>query len=129
MQFLLFLCRPHNLRILQPKEDNYSDNCSGRAREDDDLCKDDDSRDWMGGSVWSKTQKEHRVHQLECSYASFMLSLRYYLCLFCINYASTKNQCYVVSCSSVYILPSQRRGKIQAIGWEIRSCHHFGRSR
>ena len=26
MQFLLFLCRPHNLRILQHKEDNYSDN-------------------------------------------------------------------------------------------------------
>ena len=31
MQFLLFLCRPHNLRILQPKDDIYSDNCSGRA--------------------------------------------------------------------------------------------------
>ena len=28
MQFLLFLFRPHNLRILQPKDDNYSDNCS-----------------------------------------------------------------------------------------------------
>ena len=32
MHFLLFLCRPHNLRILQPKQVNYSDNCSGRAR-------------------------------------------------------------------------------------------------
>ena len=31
MQFLLFLCRPRNLRILQHKEDNYSDNRSGRA--------------------------------------------------------------------------------------------------
>ena len=26
MQFLLFLCRPYNLQILQHKEDNYSDN-------------------------------------------------------------------------------------------------------
>ena len=32
MQLLLFLCRPHNLRILQPKQYNYSKNCSGRAR-------------------------------------------------------------------------------------------------
>ena len=31
MQFLLFFCRPQNLRILKPKEDNYSDNCSERA--------------------------------------------------------------------------------------------------
>ena len=31
MQFLLYLCRPHNLRILQHKEDNYSDNHIGRA--------------------------------------------------------------------------------------------------
>ena len=26
MRFLLFLCRPHNSRILQHKENNYSDN-------------------------------------------------------------------------------------------------------
>ena len=31
MQFLLFFCRPHNFRILQHKEDNYSDNSSGRV--------------------------------------------------------------------------------------------------
>ena len=30
MQFLLFLYRPYNLRILQHKKDNYSDNRSGR---------------------------------------------------------------------------------------------------
>ena len=31
MQLLLFLCRPYNLRILQHKKNNYSDNHSGRA--------------------------------------------------------------------------------------------------
>ena len=31
MQFLMFLCRPHNLRILQHKKKNYSDNHSGRS--------------------------------------------------------------------------------------------------
>ena len=67
--------------------------------------KDDDLRDWMGGSVWSTIQKVQRGHQLECSYASFMLPLRYYLCLFYTNYASTKKQCYVVSFLSVHCLP------------------------
>ena len=77
---------------------------------DNDSWKDDNSRNWMGGSVHSKTQKVQRVHRLECLYASFMLSLRYYLCLFYKKYASTKKQCYIVSCSSVYFLPPQRRG-------------------
>ena len=58
-----------------------------------------------------------------------MLSLRYYLCLFYKKYASTKKQCYIVSCSSVYFLPPQRRGKIRAIGWEIWYVQHFRRSR
>ena len=31
MQFLLFLCRPHNSRILKHKKDHYSGNRSGRA--------------------------------------------------------------------------------------------------
>ena len=44
--------------------------------------KDDDLRNWMGGSVCSTIQKVQGVHKLECSYASFMLSLRYYVCLF-----------------------------------------------
>ena len=79
---------------------------------DDNLGKDDDLYDWIGGLGWSKNQKVQRVHQIECLYASFMLSLRYYLCLFCTNYASTKKQCYVVSCSSVYFLPPQRMGTI-----------------
>ena len=58
--------------------------------------KDEDeySRDWMIGALGrSKTQKVQRVHQLSFSYASIMLSLRYYLCLFYTNYASTKKQC------------------------------------
>ena len=91
--------------------------------------KDDDSLDWMGGSVWSTIQKVQRVHQLECLYASFMISLRYYLCLFYTNYASTKKQCYFVSCLSVYFLPSQRRRTIREIGWEVRLVHHFRKSR
>ena len=60
--------------------------------------KDDDSRNRMGSSVWSTFQKIQRIHELEFSYASFMLLLRYYLCLFCKDYASTKKQCYVVLC-------------------------------
>ena len=52
-------------------------------------------------------------------------SSRYYLGLFYTNYASTKKQCYVVSCSSVYFLPPQRMGTIRAIGWEVRFCQHF----
>ena len=63
---------------------------------DDNLEKDNDSRDWIGGSDLSKIQKVQRVHQLECLYASIILSLRYSLCLFYTNYASTKKQCYVV---------------------------------
>ena len=44
---------------------------------------DDDSRDWMiGSSGRSKTQNVQIFHQLSFSYASIMLSLRYYLCLF-----------------------------------------------
>ena len=63
---------------------------------------DDNSRDWMNGALGrSKTQKVQIFHQLSFSYASIMLSLRYYLCLFYTNYASTKKQCYVVSCLSV----------------------------
>ena len=58
-----------------------------------------------------------------------MLSLRYYLCLFYTNCASTKKQCYVVSCSSVYFLPPQRMGTIRAIGWEVWFCQHFRGSR
>ena len=88
-----------------------------------------DSRNRMGGSVRSTFQKVQRGHQLECSYASFMLSLRYYLCLFYTNYDSTKKQCYVVSCSSVYFLPPQRRGTIRAIRWEVRPGQYFRRSR
>ena len=65
---------------------------------DDDLGKDDDSRNWTGGSVRSTIQKVQRVHQLECSYDLFMLLLRYHLCLFYKNYSSTKKECYVVLC-------------------------------
>ena len=41
---------------------------------------DDDSWDWTIGSLGqSKTQKVQRFHQLSFSYASIMLSLRYFL--------------------------------------------------
>ena len=82
---------------------------------------DDGSHNLLGGLVRSKIQKVQRFHQLECSHASFMLSLRYYFCLLYANYASTKKQCYVVSCLSEYFLRTQWRSKIQAIGWEVRS--------
>ena len=75
---------------------------------------DDDSRDWTIGSLGQpKTQKVQRFHQLSFSYASIMLSLRYYLCLFYTNYASTKKQCYVVSCSSVYFFLLKEWGKFE----------------
>ena len=91
--------------------------------------KDDDLRDWMRGLVRSKIQKVQRFHQLECSYASFMLLLRYSLCLFYTNYASTEKQCYVFSFLSVYFSPTQRRRTILAIVWEVRFGHHFRRSK
>ena len=90
--------------------------------------KDDNLRDWIGGSVRSTIQKVQRVHQLEYPYATFMLLFRYYLCLFYTNYASTKKQCYVVSCLSVFFSPQIRR-TMQSIGWEVRSGQHFRRSR
>ena len=89
----------------------------------------DDSRDLIGCSGLSKTQKVQRIHQIECSYASIMLSLRYCLCLFYTNYDSTNKQCCVVSCSPVYFLPPQIMGTIQAIGWEVQFCQHFRGSR
>ena len=144
MQFLLFLFRPHNLRILQQKRiitvttivegltnkvlkqwkglQTISSNMS-KPRKDDDL------RNWMGGLAQSKIQKVQRVHHLECSYASFLLLLRYYLCLFYTNYAHKNKQCYVVSCLSVYFLPHQRKKTIRAIGREVRSSQHFRRSK
>ena len=57
-----------------------------------------------------------------------MLSLRYYLCSFYKNYASTKKQCYVVSCSSVYFLPPQIMSTIREIGLEVRFFQHFRES-
>ena len=44
--------------------------------------KDDDSCNRMGGSIRSTIQKLQGIHQLECSYGYFILSLRYYLCIF-----------------------------------------------
>ena len=90
--------------------------------------KDDDSSNWIVGSVQSKIQKVQRVNQLECLYASFMLSLRYYSWSFYTNYASTKNQCYLVSCLSFNFLPHQRRRKIQVMGWEVWFGQHVRRS-
>ena len=56
-------------------------------------------RNGMGGSVRSTFQKVQRIHELEFSYACFMLSLRYRLCSFNTDYASTKKSpkhlCYV----------------------------------
>ena len=75
--------------------------------------KDDDLSDWMGCSVRSKIQKVQRVDQLECSYASFMLSLRYYLCLFYTNYASTKKRCCFVSCLLVYFYLLKEGGQFE----------------
>ena len=53
MQFLLFLCRPHYLQILQPKEDHYSDNCSGRARFTNKVIEHVKARErWPFGERW-----------------------------------------------------------------------------
>ena len=52
--------------------------------------KDDDSRNRMGGSVRSTFQKVQIIHELEFSYASFLLSLRYPLYKLYTDYASTK---------------------------------------
>ena len=56
-------------------------------------------RNRMGNSVRSTFQKVQRIHELEFPYASFMLSLRYHLCGFYTDYASTKKSpkrlCYV----------------------------------
>ena len=53
----------------------------------------------IGGSVWSTFQKVQRIHELEFSYASFMLLLSYRLCGFYTDYALTnkspKKLCYV----------------------------------
>ena len=61
--------------------------------------KEEDSQNMMGSSVRSTFQKVQRIHALEFSYASFMLSLRYRLCGFYMDYASTNNypkkMCYV----------------------------------
>ena len=91
--------------------------------------KDDDLSDRMGGSLRSKIQKVQRTHQLESTYASFMLLSCYYLCLFYTKYASTKKQCYVVLYFLVCFLPPQIRRKIRAIGWEVWFVQHFRRSR
>ena len=42
--------------------------------------KDDDSRNRMGGSVWSTIQKVQRIHEIGFLYAYFLLSLRYHFC-------------------------------------------------
>ena len=91
--------------------------------------KDDDLRNMIGGSVRSTIQKVQRIHQLECSYASFMILFRYYLFLLYTYCASTKKQCYVVLCLLVYFLLPQRRRTIQAIGWEVRFGQKFRRYR
>ena len=62
--------------------------------------KDDDSRNrWARGSVRSIFQKVQIIHELGFSYASFLLSLRYCLCVVYTLYASTKKcskkLCYI----------------------------------
>ena len=89
--------------------------------------KEEDSRNRMGDSDQSSFQKVQRIHELEFLYASFMLLLRYYLCLFYTYYASTKKQCYVVLCFSVSFIPPQRRMMIFAIGWDVRFGQHLRR--
>ena len=58
--------------------------------------KEEDSRNRMGGSVWSTFQKIQIIHELEFLYASFILSLRYLLCVLYTDYDYTKKQYYVV---------------------------------
>ena len=105
-----------------------------KPEKDDDWGKDDDSCDWMGGLVRSTIQKVQRVHQLVCSYASFMLLLHYYLCLFYTNYASTKKQCYIVSCSSVYFFTPSKKwdnssnrmgGSVRSTFQEVQRIHEL----
>ena len=55
--------------------------------------KDENLRNRAGGSVQSIFQKVQRIHELEFSYASFLLLLRYCLCLLYTDYAYTKKQC------------------------------------
>ena len=61
--------------------------------------KNDISCNTMGDSVHSTFQKVQRVHELEFSYASSILSLRYHLYVLYTDYYSTKkcpkNLCYV----------------------------------
>ena len=91
--------------------------------------KDDNSRNRMGSSVCSTFQKVQRIHELEFSYASFMISLRYRLCWLCTDYASTKKKYYVVLCFPVSFIPPQIRKRIRRIWWEVRFIQHFRRYR
>ena len=79
--------------------------------------KEEESRNRIGGLVRSTFQKVHRIHELEFSYASFMLSLCYRLCAFYKDYALTKKSpkklcftlilwLYVYSCSDAVMVHS-----------------------
>ena len=61
--------------------------------------KDDDPRNRTGGLVQEIFQKVQIFHELEFSYASFMLLLRYCLCVLYTDYYSTKKSpkelCYL----------------------------------
>ena len=64
-----------------------------KPQKDDNLC------NKMGGLVWSTFQKVQIIHELEFLYASFMLSISYWLCGFYTDYDSTKKSpnklCYI----------------------------------
>ena len=86
--------------------------------------KEEDLRNRMGGSVRSKFQKVQRIHELECLYASFMLSLRYHLCGFYKGYASTKKRYYVGGFMLLIILHTYSKKKEDprsGMGGSVRS--------
>ena len=72
-------------------------------------------RNRMGGSFWSTFQKVQRIHELELSYASFMLSLCYHLCVLYIDYASAKRKCHVCGFMliSLFRAPSKEEEYLQ----------------
>ena len=72
--------------------------------------KEDNSSNRMGGWVRSTFQAIQRIHEIEFSNASFMLSLHYRLCGFYKDYASIKKQYYMVLWFLFsFMLPNRRK--------------------
>ena len=148
MQLLLFLCRPHNLRIFQPKEDNYGDNCSGRAYKQgtatvkgftNKVIEHVEARErWQFQKRWIFVRLYGRFGSVKNSEdtdssSSWMFVCFLYAIVTLIFMLILHKLCFykeaVLRCFMLIslFLPPQRRGTIQAIGWEVRSGQHFRR--